>query len=169
MASITTIYNYETFMQLQVNFTLGGVSCRNCVQSYSICTVPLSTLKPMNNAMIYSLLRCFNRMNDLVPDARVEGEVIFDGENLYAPQVDAVEVRRRIGMVFQKPNPFPKSIYDNTAFGPRINGYDGDLDTLVEESLRQAALWDEVRAPDAAQRMGKLAGYRLPFPTTEDV
>jgi phosphate transport system ATP-binding protein len=92
-----------------------------------------------------TLLRCFNRMNDLVQDARVAGEVLFEGEDLYGPAVDAVDVRRRIGMVFQKPNPFPKSIYDNTAFGPRINGHEGNLDTLVEESLRQAALWDEVQ------------------------
>jgi phosphate transport system ATP-binding protein len=92
-----------------------------------------------------TLLRCFNRMNDLVGGARVEGEVLFRGKNLYDPDVDPVEVRRRIGMVFQKPNPFPKSIYENTAFGPRINGFEGDLDTLVEESLRKAALWDEVQ------------------------
>ncbi|MBI4538901.1 MAG: phosphate ABC transporter ATP-binding protein [Gemmatimonadetes bacterium] len=92
-----------------------------------------------------TLLRAFNRMNDLVAGARVEGEVLFHGQNLYAPGVDPVEVRRRIGMVFQKPNPFPKSIYDNVAFGPRINGYEGDLDAIVEEALRQAALWEEVR------------------------
>jgi len=92
-----------------------------------------------------TLLRCFNRMNDLVPGARVEGEVLFNGTNLYDPEVDPVEVRRRIGMVFQKPNPFPKSIYENVAFGPRINGYRGSLDELVERSLRQAALWDEVK------------------------
>jgi phosphate transport system ATP-binding protein len=92
-----------------------------------------------------TLLRCFNRMNDLVPGARVEGEALFQGENLYGPGVDAVNVRRRIGMVFQKPNPFPKSIYDNVAFGPRINGYHGNLDELVERSLQHAALWDEVK------------------------
>jgi phosphate transport system ATP-binding protein len=91
-----------------------------------------------------TVLRCFNRMNDLVPSARVTGEVLFHGQNLYDADVDPVEVRRRIGMVFQKPNPFPKSIYDNTAFGPRVNGHDGDLDAVVERSLRQAALWDEV-------------------------
>ncbi len=92
-----------------------------------------------------TLLRCFNRMNDLVAGARVEGEVEFRGKNLYDADVDPVEVRRRIGMVFQKPNPFPKSIYENTAFGPRINGFEGNLDELVEESLRKAALWDEVQ------------------------
>ncbi|MGH7588516.1 MAG: phosphate ABC transporter ATP-binding protein PstB [Gemmatimonadota bacterium] len=92
-----------------------------------------------------TLIRCFNRMNDLVPNARIQGQVIFRGENLYADHVDPVEVRRRIGMVFQKPNPFPKSIYDNVAFGPRINGVDGDMDEIVERSLHQAALWDEVK------------------------
>ncbi|MDH3271382.1 MAG: phosphate ABC transporter ATP-binding protein PstB [Gemmatimonadota bacterium] len=91
-----------------------------------------------------TLLRCFNRMNDLVKGARVEGDVEFRGQNLYDPNIDPVEVRRRIGMVFQKPNPFPKSIYDNVAFGPRINRFEGNLDDLVETSLRQAALWDEV-------------------------
>jgi phosphate transport system ATP-binding protein len=92
-----------------------------------------------------TLLRCFNRMNDLVPGARIEGGVLFNGANLYDQSVDPVEVRRRIGMVFQKPNPFPKSIYENVAFGARINGYRGRLDDLVERSLRQAALWDEVK------------------------
>ncbi len=92
-----------------------------------------------------TLLRCFNRMNDLIPGARIEGEALFQGRNLYGPGVDAVDVRRRIGMVFQKPNPFPKSIYDNVVFGPKINGYTGDFNELVERSLRQAALWDEVK------------------------
>ncbi|HSJ25557.1 MAG TPA: phosphate ABC transporter ATP-binding protein PstB [Longimicrobiales bacterium] len=92
-----------------------------------------------------TLLRCFNRMNDLVPGARVEGEALFQGTNLYGPGVDPVDIRRRIGMVFQKPNPFPKSIHDNIAFGARINGYRGNMDELVERSLRQAALWDEVK------------------------
>ncbi len=92
-----------------------------------------------------TVLRCFNRMNDLIEIARVQGEVRYHGVDLYAPEVDPVEVRRRIGMVFQKPNPFPKSIYDNIAFGPKIAGFDGDMDGLVEESLRRAALWDEVK------------------------
>ncbi|HEX6868604.1 MAG TPA: phosphate ABC transporter ATP-binding protein PstB, partial [Candidatus Limnocylindrales bacterium] len=92
-----------------------------------------------------TLLRSINRMNDLIPTARVEGEMLFRGENLYASYVDPVEVRRRIGMVFQKPNPFPKSIYDNIAFGPSVTGYKGDMDELVERSLRRAAIWDEVK------------------------
>jgi phosphate transport system ATP-binding protein len=94
-----------------------------------------------------SVLRCLNRMNDLIDGARVEGKVLYHGVDLYAPEVDAVEVRRRIGMVFQKPNPFPKSIYDNIAFGPRIGGVKkkADLDEVVEKSLTRAALWDEVK------------------------
>ena len=92
-----------------------------------------------------SLLRCFNRMNDLIPSARIEGEILFEGSNLYHSGVDATEIRSRIGMVFQRPNPFPKSIYDNVAFGLKINGYLGDMDEAVERSLRQAALWDEVK------------------------
>ena len=92
-----------------------------------------------------TLLRCFNRMNDFVPGARVEGSITYHGEDLYDPKVDAAEVRRRIGMVFQKPNPFPKSIFDNVAYGPRINRMGGDLHAVVEEALTKAALWDEVK------------------------
>ena len=92
-----------------------------------------------------TLLRSVNRMNELIPGARVDGEVLYHGQNLYDPRVDPVEVRRRIGMVFQKPNPFPKSIYDNVAFGPRLNGFKGNLDDLVEQSLRRAALWNDVK------------------------
>ena len=92
-----------------------------------------------------TFLRCLNRMNDLIEGARVEGRLLYHGVDLYDERVDAVEVRRRIGMVFQKPNPFPKSIYDNIAFGPKIAGYKGNMDDLVEESLKKAALWDEVR------------------------
>ena len=92
-----------------------------------------------------TMLRAFNRMNELVPTAWAEGEVLFRGQNIYAPEVDAVQVRRHVGMVFQKPNPFPKSIYENVAWGARINGYRDNIDDLVERSLRQAALWDEVK------------------------
>src|SRR3989304_8006619 len=92
-----------------------------------------------------TLIRCFNRMNDLIPGFRTDGEVQFEGRNIYARGVDPVEVRRRIGMVFQKPNPFPKSISENVAFGARVNGYVGRLDEIVERALRQAALWDEVK------------------------
>ena len=92
-----------------------------------------------------TLIRCFDRMNDLVPNAKVGGDVLYHGKDLYAPEVDPVEVRRRIGMVFQKPNPFPKSIYDNIAFGPRVLGLKGSMDARVEQALQQAALWDEVK------------------------
>ena len=92
-----------------------------------------------------TLLRALNRMNDLIPGVRTEGSVHYDGVDLYGPDIDVVEVRRHVGMVFQKPNPFPKSIYENVAFGPRLHGYKGDLDELVERSLRGAALWDEVK------------------------
>jgi len=92
-----------------------------------------------------TLLRCFNRMNDLIPTFRLSGEVLFEGRNLYTPTVDPTEIRYQIGMVFQRPNPFPKSIFDNVAFGPRINGYNGNLADLVERSLQRAAIWDEVK------------------------
>ena len=92
-----------------------------------------------------TLIRCLNRMNDLIPGATVDGDVLYHGQNLYGPQVDAVEVRKRIGMVFQKPNPFPKSIYDNIAFGPRVLGMKGNMDDTVERALTHAALWDEVK------------------------
>ncbi len=92
-----------------------------------------------------TLLRCLNRMNDLIPGAEVRGQLLYHGEDLYGPQVDPVQVRKLIGMVFQKPNPFPKSIYDNVAFGPRILGRKDDLDATVERALRGAALWEEVK------------------------
>ena len=92
-----------------------------------------------------TMLRSFNRMNELVPSAWAEGNIFFGGIDIYGSEVDPVEIRRRIGMVFQKPNPFPKSIYDNVAWGAKINGYKGNMDELVEESLQQAALWDDVK------------------------
>lgn len=92
-----------------------------------------------------TVLRCFNRMNDLIQGAKMVGRILFHGHDIYAKAVDPVELRRRIGMVFQKPNPFPKSIYENIAFGARINGYQGNMDELVERSLRDAGLWNEVK------------------------
>ncbi|MAR52058.1 MAG: phosphate ABC transporter ATP-binding protein, partial [Propionibacteriaceae bacterium] len=92
-----------------------------------------------------TVLRALNRMNDLIEGCTLQGRILFDGADLYASEVDPVEVRRRIGMVFQQPNPFPKSIYENIAFGARINGYNGNMDELVERSLRQAAVWDECK------------------------
>ena len=99
-----------------------------------------------------TLLRAFNRMNELYADTSITGQVTFDGQDIYAKEVDPVEVRYRIGMVFQKPNPFPKSIYENIAWTARIHGYKGNMDELVENSLRQAALWDEVK--DKLQQSG---------------
>lgn len=110
-----------------------------------------------------TVLRAFNRMNDLIPTARVEGEVLFHNRNLYDPNVDVVEVRRYIGMVFQKPNPFPKSIYENISFGPRINGWKGsrtEMDDLVESCLRRAALWDEVKDKLKQSALGLSGGQQ---------
>ncbi|HEY9880131.1 MAG TPA: ATP-binding cassette domain-containing protein, partial [Leptolyngbyaceae cyanobacterium] len=92
-----------------------------------------------------TVLRCFNRLNDLINGFRLDGKITYHGQDLYAPDVDPVEVRRRVGMVFQRPNPFPKTIYDNIAYGARVNNFRGDMDELVETSLRRAALWDEVK------------------------
>jgi phosphate transport system ATP-binding protein len=92
-----------------------------------------------------TFIRCLNRMNDLIPSARVEGSIVYHGQDLYAKDIDPVQVRKRIGMVFQKPNPFPKSIYDNIAFGPKVVGMKGNMDEIVERALRRAALWDEVK------------------------
>ena len=107
-----------------------------------------------------SLIRCMNRLNDLVPGAEVQGEVLYRDVDLYGPGVDAVEVRKRIGMVFQRPNPFPKSVYDNVAFGPRVLGLDGDLDDTVERALRRASLWDEVKDRLSANAFGLSGGQQ---------
>ncbi len=107
-----------------------------------------------------TLIRCLNRMNDLVPSARVGGKVLFHGQDLYAPDVDAVQVRKLIGMVFQKPNPFPKSIYENIAFGPRVLGMKGDMDEIVENALRRASLWDEVKDRMKTNAFGMSGGQQ---------
>ena len=109
-----------------------------------------------------TVLRCFDRMNDLIDSARVEGKVLYHGIDLYGANVDAVEVRRRVGMVFQKPNPFPKTIYDNLAFGPRLNGIKkrDELDHIVESSLRRAALWDEVKDRLKSSALGLSGGQQ---------
>src|SRR4051812_26564542 len=109
-----------------------------------------------------TVLRCLNRMNDLIPTARVEGSILYHDVDLYGPNVSAAEVRRHIGMVFQRPNPFPKSVYDNVAFGPRINGTrkKGELDEIVERSLRGAALWDEVKDRLKASALGMSGGQQ---------
>ena len=107
-----------------------------------------------------TMLRCFNRMNDLIDTARVEGDIRYHGIDLYDPEVNPVEVRRRIGMVFQKPNPFPKSIYENVAYGPKVAGMKGDMDEIVERSLRSAALWDEVKDRLKDSGMGLSGGQQ---------
>jgi phosphate transport system ATP-binding protein len=110
-----------------------------------------------------TMIRCFNRMNDLISGAQVEGSILYHGQDLYGPDVDPVEVRKLIGMVFQKPNPFPKSIYDNVAFGPRVTGMEGSMDGIVERALRRAALWEEVkdRLKDNAYRLSGGQQQRL--------
>jgi phosphate transport system ATP-binding protein len=108
-----------------------------------------------------TVLRCFNRMHDTTPGAKVEGTILYHGEDLYAPKVDAAEVRRRIGMVFQKPNPFPKSIFDNVAYGPKINRMkDRDINEVVEEALTRAALWDEVKDKLKKSALGLSGGQQ---------
>ncbi len=120
-------------------------------QFQALCDVTLAVPRQKITAIIgpsgcgkSTLIRCLNRMNDLIPSFRIGGDVLFDDEDIYARGIDPVEVRQRIGMVFQKPNPFPKSTYENVAFGARVNGYEGKLADIVERALRRAALWDEV-------------------------
>ena len=107
-----------------------------------------------------TLIRCLNRMNDLVPSAKVSGKVLFKGQDLYAADIDAVQVRKVIGMVFQKPNPFPKSIYENIAFGPKVLGMKGAMDEIVEKALRRAALWDEVKDRMKTNAFGMSGGQQ---------
>ena len=150
----------ETVFDLAgVSVTYGGV--------YAVRDVSMQIRKNEITALIgpsgcgkTTVLRCLNRTNDLIPGAKVEGDVLYHGIDLYGPRVEPVEVRRRIGMVFQKPNPFPKSIYDNVAFGPRVGGFKGDLDALVERSLRRAALWDEVKRDLKASAMALSGGQQ---------
>ncbi|MDK2974554.1 MAG: phosphate transport system ATP-binding protein [Methanofollis sp.] len=109
-----------------------------------------------------TLIRCFNRMNDLVDNVRVQGQILFDGEDIASPRTDVVEIRKRIGMVFQKPNPFPKSVYENVAYGPRVHGIKDKkiLDQIVEKSLKDAALWDEVKDRLHASALGLSGGQQ---------
>jgi phosphate transport system ATP-binding protein len=129
---------------LDLSFYYGGFRAVKDV-TFDVAPRRITALIGPSGSGKSTLLRTINRMNDLIPGTRVEGAIEYQGANLYAKDVDPVEVRRRIGMVFQKPNPFPKSIYDNVAFGPRIVGYRGNMDELVEASLRRAAIWDEVK------------------------
>jgi phosphate transport system ATP-binding protein len=107
-----------------------------------------------------TFLRCLNRMNDTIADTRVEGKILLKGEDIYSPQMDVVNLRQRVGMVFQKPNPFPQSIYDNVAFGPRVMGMDVNLDEVVEKSLIAASLWDEVKDDLKSDAMGLSLGQQ---------
>jgi phosphate transport system ATP-binding protein len=150
----------ETVFELQdVAVTYGG--------SYAVQGVDMLIRKNEITALIgpsgcgkTTVLRCLNRTNDLIQGAKVHGNVLYHGIDLYGPKVEPVEVRRRIGMVFQKPNPFPKSIYDNVAFGPRVGGFKGNMDELVERSLRRAALWDEVKRDLKASAMALSGGQQ---------
>ena len=140
-----------TFAEDEVVFRLQSVSCYygafRAVRDVNL-EVPRNKITALigpSGSGKSTLLRSFNRMNDLIETARLDGRILYHGVDIYADGVDPVEVRRRIGMVFQKPNPFPKSIYDNVAFGPRVAGFKGSMDELVERSLTRAALWDEVK------------------------
>jgi phosphate transport system ATP-binding protein len=128
--------------------------------SFDIATKEITALIGPSGCGKSTLIRCLNRMNDLIPSARVEGKVLYHDQDLYGPEVDAVEVRKRIGMVFQKPNPFPKSIYDNIAFGPRVLGMKGDLDDIVERALVHAAVWDEVKDRLKSNAFGMSGGQQ---------
>jgi phosphate transport system ATP-binding protein len=150
-SSIATRPVAMEFPDEEVVFELDDLSCFygtfRAVRDISL-TVPRNKITALigpSGCGKSTLLRSFNRMNDLIDTAHITGQVRYHGVDLYADGVDPVEVRRRIGMVFQKPNPFPKSIYDNVAFGPRVAGFSGDMDELVERSLRRAAIWDEVK------------------------
>jgi len=120
--------------------------------SFDVPTNQITALIGPSGCGKSTVLRCINRMNDLIPGARVEGQILYHGQDITSPKIDPVVVRRHIGMVFQKPNPFPKSIYENVAWGARINAITGNMDDLVERCLRQAALWDEVK--DKLQESG---------------
>jgi phosphate transport system ATP-binding protein len=135
----------ETILETQgVTVAYGGVPAVRDV-TIAIARNEITALIGPSGCGKTTFLRCLNRMNDLIETATVDGTILYHGVDLYDERVDPVEVRRHIGMVFQKPNPFPKSVYDNVAFGPRIGGSKGNLDDLVEESLQRAALWDEVK------------------------
>jgi phosphate transport system ATP-binding protein len=135
----------ETVFQVnKVTVRYGGVPAVRDIE-FDVRTNEIAALIGPSGCGKSTLIRCLNRMNDLIPSATVEGQVLYHGEDLYGPKVDPVQVRKLIGMVFQKPNPFPKSIYDNIAFGPRVLGMKGSMDEIVEKALRRGALWDEVK------------------------
>ncbi len=149
----------KVFELRDVAVRYGGVAAVDGI-SFDIFRNRITALIGPSGCGKSTLLRCLNRMNDLVPGASVEGKVLYRGKDLYAPEVDAVEVRKHIGMVFQKPNPFPKSIFDNVAFGPRVLGMKGNLDEVVERSLKRSALWDEVKDRLKAPAFGLSGGQQ---------
>ena len=153
-ANQTTVFHLEDLSVFYGSFR----AIRNV--DMTVCQKQITAFIGPSGCGKTTLLRCFNRMNDLVDIARVEGKVLYHGVDLYDSEVNAVEVRRRIGMVFQKPNPFPKSIYDNIAFGPKVAGVKGDMDEIVERSLRRAALWDEVKDRLKDSAMGLSGGQQ---------
>lgn len=128
--------------------------------TFEIGTKEITALIGASGCGKSTLLRCINRMNDLIPGAEVTGTIEYKGVDLYGPKIDPVQVRKLIGMVFQKPNPFPKSIYDNVAFGPRVLGMKDDLDEIVEKSLRRASLWDEVKNRLGSNALGMSGGQQ---------
>jgi len=135
----------QTILQLkEVKISYSGIPAVNAV-SFPIARNRITSIIGPSGCGKSTLLRSLNRMNDFYPGVSVEGELSYNGQNLYGKEVDPVEVRRQIGMVFQKPNPFPKSVYKNVSWGPLIHGFAGSVDELVEESLKKAALWDEVK------------------------
>jgi phosphate transport system ATP-binding protein len=134
----------KTFELEDVSVSYGGVLAVESV-TMDIFRQEITALIGPSGCGKSTLIRCLNRMNDLIPSARVDGKLLYHGQDIYAPKVDPVQVRKIIGMVFQKPNPFPKSIYDNIAFGPRITGMKGKMDDIVERALQRASLWDEVK------------------------
>ena len=178
ISGMTTKGNQVTQPELHVNVPSEGFGTKDLVFEIKDLSVYYGAFKAVrdvslgiNQGAITALigpsgcgkttfLRCWNRMNDLIETARIEGEIMYHGVNLYDKKVDAVEVRRRIGMVFQKPNPFPKSIYDNISFGPKISGFKGDMDEIVEQSLQKAALWDEVKDRLKDSAMGLSGGQQ---------
>jgi phosphate transport system ATP-binding protein len=143
----------------EVTVSYGGVAAVRRV-SFDVRDRAITALIGASGCGKSTLLRCLNRTNDLIPAARVEGHVGYHGQDLYDARVDPVEVRKRIGMVFQKPNPFPKSVYDNIAFGPRVIGMKGDMDEIVESALTRAALWDEVKDRLKANAYGMSGGQQ---------
>jgi phosphate transport system ATP-binding protein len=149
----------EVFRARDLGFWYGGFRALSDV-NLTVLEREITALIGPSGCGKSTFLRCLNRMNDLIAGTKVDGTLTYHGEDLYGPSVDPIEVRRRVGMVFQKPNPFPKSIYDNVAFGPKVNGFKGNMDDLVEESLRSAALWDEVANKLRSSALGLSGGQQ---------